>query len=71
MMAFDPGRRIDQERKTRGMAFGKSITREPLKLLETVLCEGLFIPTLKASRDKALFKVFDRALAAKSIQGAP
>ena len=37
--AFDPGRDIDEQRKARGMAFGKAVVAEPLDLAEAALGE--------------------------------
>ena len=36
VMAFDPGRGIDQDREARGVAFGKAVFAEALDLLEAV-----------------------------------
>ncbi len=59
--AFQPGRGIDQQRKTRGMAFRKTVFAETLDLAEAALGEIALITFRRHAIDHSPAKCADRA----------
>ena len=61
MMALQPGRGIDKERKAGGVAFREPVAGKALKLFETAFRERGVIAILKAPCHEAFMKSFDRS----------
>src|SRR3546814_9428103 len=61
LMAFEPGRNIDQPRERQRMAFGKAVAAEPLDLLETALGEIAFVAAADHAADHLVAELVDRA----------
>ena len=71
MMAFDPGRDIDQQREAGGMAFGKAVFAEAFDLLEAGFGEIPVIAARRSCRSTNLSsKVADGADMAEGRHGA-
>lgn len=70
MMAFDPGGRVDEQRKTRRMAFRKAVSGKPFQLPETGLRKGLVIPVDKTASDEPCPEHLDRPWPAETSQRA-
>ena len=66
VMAFQPARDIDQQRKAGSVAFGKAVFAEALDLVEAMLSELRIVAPLEHSPDHAFFELIDFASAAKS-----
>src|SRR3546814_18117155 len=61
LVAFDPGRHIDQPREGQCMAFGKAVAAETLDLLEESFGELSLIAELHHAPDYILAEMMDRA----------
>ena len=61
MVAFQPGRGIDQQRETGGMGFGKAVFAEPLDLGKAAVGEVGVIPARQHPFDEAVAKGADGA----------
>ena len=61
IMAFEPGRRVDQNRETRGVAFGKAVFAEAFDLREARFGEVARHTRSPSCRDEFRFQRSDRA----------
>src|SRR3546814_18716876 len=61
LMAFEPGRNIDQPRERQRMAFGKAVAAEPLDLLETAIGEIAFVAAADHAAEHLVPELVDRA----------
>ena len=59
VMAFDPGRGIDEKRKARGVALRKTVFAKAFDLLEAILHKLSRITALAHAFDKSLLEKFD------------
>ena len=71
MMAFEPGRDIDQEREAGGMAFRKTIFTKAFDLVEAVLREFSVIAPVRHAIHEHAFKGIDGAGMAEGRHGPP
>jgi hypothetical protein len=69
MVAFEPGRDIDQLGKALGVAFGKAVTAEPFDLVVTTLREIAGIAAAHHPLDHLRFIAVDRAEVAEGGHG--
>ena len=60
IVVLHPGRDIDQDRKARGMAFGKAVFAESFDLLETAVDEFLLVLVRQHSVDEIVLELVDR-----------
>src|SRR5262245_12946694 len=60
MMAFDPGRDVDEMGEGGGMAFGKAIGAEALDLLEAAFCKIALIAAPHHAFDHLRLETMDR-----------
>src|SRR5580700_4257968 len=60
MKLLDPGRDVNEERKTRGMAFGKAVRSKTLDLFETALRIVAAVTARHHAADHLLLKRIDR-----------
>src|SRR4051812_41049013 len=65
VMAFDPGRGIDQKRKARGVAFRKTIFAKAFNLLEAVLDERAGVAAIAHALDETFSEKLHFARAPK------
>ena len=68
--AFDPCRGIDQKRKARRVAFGKTVFAEALDLAETVFREIAIIAARRHAVDELVAEQMDRAVMTEGGHGA-
>src|SRR5690606_9640397 len=69
MIMFDPGRNINEERETRGMALGKTVLAKTLDLVEASLSKVARVAALDHLGDHLLLKLADGARTAESSHG--
>ena len=71
VVAFDPGRDIDQDRKARGVAFRKAVFAEALDLLEAARGEFALVAAIAHAIDEFLLEPLDGADALERRHRAP
>ncbi len=70
VVAFDPGRHIDEEREARRVAFGKTVLAEALDLPEAVFGEFAIVAPPRHAVDELVAKQMDVAVVAEGRHGA-
>ena len=70
IVAFDPGRGIDEQREARRMAFGKAVFAEAFDLAEAVLGKFAVIAALRHAVDEFVAEQMDGAVVAEGRHGA-